>query len=128
MGPGGNFRNDAAIFFENVYLRDNNVTEDFLTILDNRSSGFITRRLNGKNIHNSIYYNILTEELQGINGVFAGGFDGGEEAKERANNEGSIGDSKEDFPADVGSERGDSTDEEGKDVAQSQADNAAEQA
>ena len=51
MTTGGNFGNDATVGRVDVDLRDNNIREDGLAILDDSGSSFVARRLDSQNFH-----------------------------------------------------------------------------
>ena len=54
MRASGNFRYDAAIGSKNIDLRNHNITQNFMTIFDDRNGGFVTRRFDSQNSHRMI--------------------------------------------------------------------------
>lgn len=56
MGAGGNFGDDAAVGFEDVDLRDDDVAQNGTAVLNNGGGGFIAAGFEGENVH-WCYYN-----------------------------------------------------------------------
>ncbi len=68
----------------------------------------------------------LTEVTEGVDGVFAGGFDGGIDAKDEADDDGSGESDHEDIDVDVRVKRSNNRKKEGEDIAKGEATDAAE--
>ena len=51
MGAGGDFRDDAAIFGEDVDLGDDDVAQNISAVYDDGSGGLITATFDTENFH-----------------------------------------------------------------------------
>lgn len=49
MISGCNFRDDSAIFGENIDLGDDDIAQNSAPVFDNRGGGFVTRGFNSQN-------------------------------------------------------------------------------
>ena len=47
----GNFGNNTAVICEDIDLRNYDITQNLITILDNGGGGFITRSFDTQNFH-----------------------------------------------------------------------------
>ena len=54
MRASGDFRYDAAIGSKNIDLRNDNITQNFMTIFDDRNGSFVTGRFDSQNSHRMI--------------------------------------------------------------------------